>query len=270
MNTLLIGKPGSGKTTAACTGRPPLYLLDVDGKAKDMVHLQPMIKSGDLIVQELENKMLVDRLSYRAAHPDKGPKSEPQGYYEIIDILNDIVEDVGDYKYYKTIILDSLTRTVEHMKRLLNFHRMGGKFGKIKTEDIKDDMNWPSWGTYLSNLEELFAIVTAHIEQDFVCCVHERTDTVYDEMTKVTSITGYWPMIDGQMKEKLAGYFNEVYYMDIKFSAQTGNEYLFQIHPDKKHASRTSMDLDSFEDANLLDLREISLKNIAENSEDSD
>lgn len=267
MNTLLIGKPGSGKTTALCTGIPPIFLIDVDGKAKQMINLQDMIKKGDLVVYEMKNRLIEDRLSYRAAHPDKGPQTEPQGYYEIIDILNDIVEDEGDYSQFNTIGLDSLTRAVEHMKRLLNYHRSQNKFGKVKA-DVKDDMNWPSWGTYLSNLEELFAIVTTHIKQDFICCAHERTDTEYDEMTKNTTITGFWPMIDGQMKEKLASYFNEVYYMDIKFSL-AGNEYRFRIHPDRKHASRTSMDLDSFEDANLLDLREISVKNILKDEEEN-
>jgi len=254
MNTLLIGKPGYGKTTAACSAKPPIFLLDVDGKAKGMVNLQHLIKSGDLVIRTLKSKLIEDRLAYRAAHPDKGPQKEPQGYYEILNILNDIIEDEGgEYEKFNTIVLDSLTRTAEHMKRLLNFHREGGKFGKVK--EIKDDMNWPSWGTYLSNMEELFSIVTGHMKQDFICCAHELEETEYNEITKNTIVLGYWPMIDGQMKRKLGSFFNEVYYMNIEFSKTKENIYQVQTHPDKKHAATTSMELDNFELSNLTNIR---------------
>ncbi len=260
MNTLLIGKPGWGKTTAAATAKPPILLIDVDGKAKEMEILQRLIEKGDLVVRELNNKLITDRLSYRAKNPDKGPQSEPLGYYEILDLLNDYIEEQEDYKHFKTLVLDSLTRTVEHMKRLLNYHRGKGKFGKIKKgSDPDGDMNWPSWGSYLSNLEELFGILTAHIQTDFICCAHEKTETEKDLNDNII-VTGYWPMVDGQMREKLNGYFNEVYYMDIKFDKTKGNEWRFQTQPDKKHPARTSINLQRIVPANLLEIHNAEYK----------
>ena len=248
MNTLLIGPPGSGKTTAACTAEPPILLLDIDGKANQMISLQPLIKSGDLVIREMENKLISDRLRYRAKHPDKGPQEEPQGYYEIVDILNDIIEGFEEYMHYKTIILDSFTRTVEHLKRLLNFHKASGKFGSQKK--ITEDMNWPSWGSYLSLLEELCTVFTTHVQQNFVCCAHQSTETEKDLNDNII-VNAYWPMVDGQMKQKLGGYFNEVYFMNLVFAKNKPTKYQFMTHPDNKHNARTSMDLEQYVPADL-------------------
>ena len=253
MNILLIGAPGSGKTTTACTGRHPTLLIDVDKKADQMLNIKPLIENGDVTILTPKSPLVADRLAYRAKNPNKGPQKEPQGYYEIVDMLNDILDGVEDYSRYRTIVLDSLTRTVEHLKRLLIYHRAHGKLGKKKDE--VDDMNWPSWGSYLSNLEELFNALLYIDDKDFICTVHLKHDIERNEITQSFIDKGYWPMVDGQMREKLGGYFNEVYFCHVEPAStvkKTPQQYLLRTHKTKLYScARTSMPLDEFEEANL-------------------
>ena len=249
MNVLLIGEPGSGKTTAACSGKHPTYLIDVDGKARQMMNIQPLIESGDVIIHDIKSKLIEDDLVWRAMNPDKPMKVQPTGYIEVVEALNQILEnDLPEAQKCNTIVLDSLTRLSEHLKRLLIYHRGQGKFGKKKDEG---DLNWPSWGSYLANLEELFTALTSYMDKNFICVVHEKAVVEIDPFTDVEVVKGYYPMIDGQMRGKLAGYFNEVYFLNKKFSKKNKKtDYSFRTAGDK-YCARTSLNLDELVEANL-------------------
>ena len=50
----LYGRPGTGKTTIACTGPKPLLLIDVKDKGTDSGKREDL-EPGDITVFELEN-----------------------------------------------------------------------------------------------------------------------------------------------------------------------------------------------------------------------
>ena len=122
MNYLLIGPPGAGKTTALCTGKPPILLLDVDGKAHEMENLKPLVKAGDLVIRPMKSRLVNDSLSFRALNPNKPMKIQPEGYVEVIELLSRITDEDPEFTPFYTYGLDSLTRLSEHLKRLLIYH----------------------------------------------------------------------------------------------------------------------------------------------------
>jgi hypothetical protein len=254
--TLLIGDPGSGKTTAGCTDKHPLFLIDVDCKADRMENIKPLIESGAVVVHPVRIPLMTDSFRDRVLNPDKGVIKQPEGYLYVVDLLNRILANDPEFDMYASIMLDSLTRLLEHLKRLLIHLRGKGKFGK----KVDGDMNWPSWGSYLSNLEELFTQLI-QMDKNFICTAHQRIETEHDDLQDISIPLGYWPMVDGQMMKKLSGYFDECYFMERKVKKNNPTEYFFRT-VGSKYCARTSLKLPEFVPANISNLMDIHRKNM--------
>ncbi len=251
---LLISQPGAGKTTCATTIEPgtKTLIIDIDCKAHRMVNIKHLVDSGEVTILSIKEKLTSETLRQRALNPDQGLKKQPEGFLKTVDILNDIIDNKEEYRQYDTIVLDSLTRLVEHLKRLMTYNKTQGKFGKAKESD-KGDMNWPSWGTYLAVLEEVFTNIT-QINKNFICCAHEMEESETDLVTGVTIVNGYWPMVDGQFRRKIGGYFDEVYHLTKTFSKTEGEKFLLRTKGNK-YSSRSSLfDLPELVEANLYNL----------------
>ncbi len=257
---LLIGEPGSGKTTTACTGVPPILLIDADCKAHNMVNLKPLIKSGDLKILPIKHPLVEGSMRERMLDPNKPIEKLPEGFLYNVDLLNEII-DGHEYDGFNTIVQDSATRMTDHLKRLLVYLRGQGKFGKIKGGEVKEgDMNWPSWGTYLADLEEVFQKVCSYFNEEdckrtFVCTVHQMDKTDVDPITKATINLGHWPQIDGQFRTKMAGYFDECYYLERVTDILPGNvvgvKYQMRTMGTYHKCARSSMGLPQFVKPNI-------------------
>lgn len=111
----LYGRPGTGKTTIACTGPKPLLLIDVKDKGTDSGKREDL-EPGDITVFELEN---FDEI------------------YEVYDYIQDNPER------FKSVAID-------HMTALQDFC-----YQKVMDEEGKSKMSQGMYGTAGSYLKEV-------------------------------------------------------------------------------------------------------------------
>lgn len=111
----LYGRPGTGKTTIACTGPKPLLLIDVKDKGTDSGKREDL-EPGDITVFELEN---FDEI------------------YEVYDYIQDNPER------FKSV-------TIDHMTALQDFC-----YQKVMDEEGKSKMSQGMYGTAGSYLKEV-------------------------------------------------------------------------------------------------------------------
>lgn len=199
---LLYGPPGSGKTHASCLYAPkPVLLLDMDGKAHDTEALLPSIASGDLIVRSLNLPLTQERLRFRNFGGDgkEGMQitKRPEGYNKIIDTLNACIDHHSETPPYATLVLDSVTKLLEHLKRVICYYNK-------RPTLVEHD-----WGIFLANLEEVFGALMPMTE-NIIVIAHEMM--VRDEITG--GIKSILPLIEGQMRNKVVAYFPEAWHTE--------------------------------------------------------
>ena len=119
----LYGRPGTGKTTIACTGPKPLLLIDVKDKGTDSGKREDL-EPGDITVFELEN---FDEI------------------YEVYDYIQDNPER------FKSVVID-------HMTALQDFC-----YQKVMDEEGKSKMSQGMYGTAGSYLKEVINLSLIHI-----------------------------------------------------------------------------------------------------------
>jgi hypothetical protein len=245
---LLIGKPGSGKTTLSCTLEHPTVIIDVDNKAHRMANIKHLVDVGNVIIHPVAFPLVGESLTSRLGSLDKAPQKEPRGYIETIKVLESIANG-ETYSECKTVVLDSLSRLDEHLNRLILYYRGKGRIG----DKAGADMGWPGWGKFKQVMEELFTVLV-QLDKNFICCAHEFIDKEEDVITGVSKIIGYYPNASGSIRTKLAGYFDEVYWLDSKIvkDKERGNiRKYYVITADREKPVRTSMVLNGVEEANL-------------------
>ena len=203
---LLIGPPGSGKTTASATAPPPVLYLDMDNKLHKMENLKDRLDKGEVmqwVIDDPLSEVSLARLAGFETRPgSKVAIPRPKGYLKLAEMIqqlvdNDcVIEHQGKKVRVNTVVLDSYTSMNEHLKRLL------------MAANSTTTMTQPLYGVALINYETINNTLL-RLKSNIIFICHERVDK--DEISGRIS---YLPLIDGQMKNKIGKDFEEVYFME--------------------------------------------------------
>lgn len=201
-STLLVGAPGAGKTTAACTAPGPVLFFDMDNKIHKMDNIKAKVKSGQVIQWTPNARLFEGKLANfvkGATNPmAKLTQSRAEGYMNLAEAIDKFDADGCKYNGVKveTIVLDSFTSMEEHLKRLL-----------MSANGVVT-ISQPLWGTVLTNYENMLNALL-NLKCNVIVIAHQKPNK--DSLTGVIS---YTPLISGQMKDKIGKDFEEVYYLE--------------------------------------------------------
>jgi adenylate kinase family enzyme len=238
---LLYGKPGTGKTTMACTMAKlgyKVHFIDADGKIPHMENIRHLLESNQVTYATLQSKLLPSTLHKKALTPKLALAKQPKGYLEFADLIDNLeaLKEKGDPPPADVLVVDSLTTVIEHFKRLVMHMNIPG--------DVKSSakLEFDHWNALLANLEEIFMTLSylhGWFRHIIVIC-HERTDT--EGTGDSFRVTGILPAIEGSMRDKVGKYFEEVYNLRTR---QKGKDVLFECltKPINLFMARTSRDL---------------------------
>lgn len=243
---LLVGPPGSGKTTALATAAKvgPIAVIDFDYKLHKMENVKHLLRTkenpkGNLIQIPincpLSNVGLKTLATIKTEQGGAQTSVQPRGYLTFVEFIEKIVKDDYMWEGEKLfgIGLDSYTSMQEHIKRLL------------LSANSKMTMTLPLYGTLLTNLEEVNNTFVRMPIHTFILA-HEKLDK--DDLTgKVTCQI----LVEGSMSSKIGKDFEEIYYLTKTISGtgvNTKAEYKMMTIGDSMRSARTSRTLDAFID----------------------
>lgn len=248
---LLMGPPGSGKTTMAglTAVRRPVHFIDLDRKVLSLANLRSAIDTGDITVWEVGDPLVEDTLAQRAktlARNEK-PPHDPKGWLTFSQLVDDLAVK-PESMAAGTWVVDSGTRAGSHLLRLIIKSAGGTSAGNMRPAD---------WGAYLQMWQETITILIDHAkaqDKDFILTVHERLSEVPTATTKVQKKMqgdmmqreylgaldlGVAASIAGQFGIEIGSYFEEFYGLRVEMTDK-GPQWICRVHPDGKRNLRTS------------------------------
>lgn len=202
-STLLVGPPGSGKTTAAATAPYPNLFLDMDNKLHKMDNLKNILTAGNIIQWTPNERLFKGQLaSFVRSATDPQAKFAQQraaGYMKLAEVVDELESNQCRYNGVQlaTVTLDSFTSVEEHLKRLL-----------MSANGVAT-ISQPLWGTVLTNYENLLNALLSLKGVNVIVIAHQKPT-----QNELTGEITYSPLISGQMKDKIGKDFEEVYYLE--------------------------------------------------------
>ena len=214
-NILLIGASGSGKSTMAASAymEGPVHFLDLDNKfAQLSPELLDRYPKGKFTFQEFRGTVTGNSKIKVVASPDQSdPKkgfdmtARPKVYQSLLNTLNaylDLVEKAQNAGIdpmtalpFRTLVLDSYTRLREHLR------------ATIRKEQGHAIVTQHDWGVILDND---VAFMQGFLSLPCNCIVICHETPVYNKAGMLEKLT---PAIQGQFKDTIASYFQEVFFL---------------------------------------------------------
>lgn len=235
---VLVGPPGSGKTTMASTMTKLGYtldLLDWDKKARGMANLQPLIKSGQINVIEPKEPMNPTGLKTTltmalATGVNTASKIQPKGYLEFIDLITNREKEPPSDANKRVLCLDSVTALGRHMRRFLQY---------IAKQSA---INFDAWAFLKANYQELFDCFFG-LTPPYAHCIaicHEMAEE--ERSSKLTKIK---PMIEGSFRDEIGSFTEEMYHLEVEANKLTNVSKFWAINKPvgNIHQARTSRDV---------------------------
>lgn len=232
---LITGGPGTGKTTMALTAPRPIHVIDVDRKMH-LIPQGPHLKDVTYSQYDLTisgRKRITIASAPDAKNPSAGfdPSVDPKVYKQVVEELNTYI-DMKERKVpfpFQTLVIDTGSRLGEHLEFLL------------KKLQAHDTMTISDWKMYINNwLELLNGLMSLSSykegEEEWGCSCNiimtSHESTFVDEITKEMRVL---PAIPGQIGERIAGFFQESYYLVPK-TEQNRMKVNVLTHADRKYS----------------------------------
>lgn len=235
---MLLSEVGMGKTHVSCLTLPedmyPVALIDIDNKASSMPILMPLRRAGLLDIYDV-NLPLVSEGVEKRAQKVVAPTELPEGFIRVANLINylsgesKLARETPNRKIYKTIVIDTISRLAEHIERVTLYAQSSGVLS-----------GWGDWQKYKSVLEEFLSKVVTSFKMNVIvnCHILEKVK----KKTGTTEIKAWEPLIDGSMKFKIVGYFNEAYFLkSVRPAGATSMIYKMQTRPTDKFPCRTNI-----------------------------
>lgn len=239
IEVMLVSKPGGGKTVAASTFPPPFRWLAADGR-NALKSVAWAFKAG--ITAMTDKSQLVGYAPVE--NVDKGTYvSNPRAFNDCCDRVDRWFSKTEIEKWKGgTLVLDSMT----------TINGWALNLGLAVNQKLPSTSK-PLSGSHKINEQAKARIITgmqdyktsmAHVEGWIydvrsMCALHDVNLVVlcheYGETDEEGNIITYLPMLDGQLRTKLAKDFDDVWWM----VAYNGKDFKFQHHADPLHPAKT-------------------------------
>ncbi len=243
---VFYGPPGSGKSTLAASMTElgyRVHFLDADKKIRNLKNIADKVEDGSVTYTELEASLTTISMKARAEQAlSYFSTTAPKGYIELCGLIDDLHDEPPEDASNVVLVLDSATRIGEHLKRLLKH------FAK------KPKLEFAEWDAFLANFEEISDTFFSLQPDTYAHCIliaHSKPET-----NKDGNIIGLAPHIDGQFKDKLGTYVEEMYYCEVEIFGKTSTaKFKVTTKPVGliKHA-RSSLDVKTYVDANMKEI----------------
>ncbi len=233
IKALLIGAPGSGKSTAAATFPNPV-ILDFDNNTPPEVKAMPGVRHLPLY-DKAYRKEIVDGIK------SLGPAAKRQyvDYAPMLTIYLLCNQLANELTEKDTLIFDSVSR----------YASMAAKMIDVQEEKAIEKNSYHRWAVFAETMETAFDCVSV-LPCNQVAIMHEE-ELRDPESNRILAVR--W-LVDGKkFAHKVPQYFGNIFRC-IRKAPETGKqfdanekakvEYYWQVQPDSKFPARTTIKTD--------------------------